>query len=164
MVSCCQVNNNMLIVNKRHRRRLAKIGTLKFDEFTYEIWNQYISKGRILGTFFLMNLPLTNKLWSETSEITNVFCRGHLMSDSNVTLFFCIAPLIYWIFKSFWHTWNGLNRPKTANNSNTYVQIIYIKCCLMCGAVVSIRVAIRNMYDTDMVIIIWIFILAVYRC
>ena len=45
--------------------------------------NRFFSKGRILGIYFLMNLPSTNTLWSETSGITNVFCRGHLMSDSN---------------------------------------------------------------------------------
>ena len=30
-----------------------------------------------------MNLPSANRLWSETSEITSVFRRGYLMTDSH---------------------------------------------------------------------------------
>ena len=33
-----------------------------------------------------MNLPSANRLWSETSGITSVFCRGYLMTDSNGVL------------------------------------------------------------------------------
>ena len=56
---------------------------LKNREFSLKFSNRFFSKGRILDIYFLMNLPSANRLWSETSGITSVFCRGYLMTDSN---------------------------------------------------------------------------------
>ena len=66
-------------VNQRQRWKLKPWKWRIFVKFS----NRYISKGRILGIYFLMNLPSVNRLWSETSGITNVFCRGYLITDSN---------------------------------------------------------------------------------
>ena len=48
----------MCIVNQRQRRKLEPQKWRIFVKFS----NPFFSKGRILGIYFLMNLPLTNKL------------------------------------------------------------------------------------------------------
>ena len=57
-----------------------------------------------------MNLPSTNRLWSETSGITSVFCRGYLMTDSN-----------------------GVNKASLGLSVNLNSDKIFIKLVLLCN-------------------------------
>ena len=82
-----------------------------------------------------------------------------------------------WIWAG-WHYWKKTIGPIMSNFWGRFFQVFVgqkkkknivacaLKSCLqlMYGAVASIRVAIRNMNNTDTVILIWIFILAFHRC
>ena len=73
----------------------------------YQQWSSYASK------FY------SEAFW--TTWIYSIYLKDFV----NWNLLFCIALLIFWIWKNFWTVQNALNLPKLAKNHTRWVQNLF---------------------------------------